>query len=47
MIPVVGYGNIDWKNFAELVKKSGFDGILMIEAIENIKESVQRLKSLF
>ena len=43
----VGYGNIDWKNFAQLVKKNGFDGILMIEAIENIKESVERLKSLF
>lgn len=43
----VGYGNIDWQNFAQLVKKNGFDGILMIEAIEHIKESIQRLKSLF
>jgi sugar phosphate isomerase/epimerase len=43
----VGYGNIDWGSFAELVKKSGFDGILMIEAVDHIGESVQRLRKLF
>ena len=42
----VGYGNIDWRDFAEVMKKNCFDGIVMVEAVEHIEESVQRLKKL-
>lgn len=43
----IGYGNINWHSFAELMKMSRFEGVLMIESIEHISESIQRLRSLF
>ena len=43
----IGYGNINWQRFAELMKMTRFEGILMIESIEHIAESIQRLRSLF
>jgi sugar phosphate isomerase/epimerase len=42
----VGYGNIDWSKFAEALKKNRFDGVVMVEAIEHVEESVTRLKKL-
>ena len=43
----VGYGNIDWNNFSAAMKKNRFEGIVMVEVVEqHIEESVLRLKKL-
>jgi sugar phosphate isomerase/epimerase len=42
----IGYGNIDWKNTVELLKKSSYKGIVMVESVEHVHESVQRLRQL-
>ncbi len=43
----IGHGNIDWKKTTDLLKKASYSGIVMIESVEHIQESVQRLKQLF
>jgi len=43
----VGYGKIDWKQFAETVKATGFSGTILVESVFNVQESQQKLKALF
>jgi sugar phosphate isomerase/epimerase len=43
----ISYGNIDWKNFANLLRKMPHDRIIIIESVEHIKESMHKLKVLF
>ncbi len=43
----IGYGNIDWKKTTHLLKKASYNDILMVESIEHVQESVQRLRQLF
>lgn len=42
----IGYGNIDWKKTTDLLKKASYKGIVMIESVEHIQESVHRLRQL-
>jgi sugar phosphate isomerase/epimerase len=42
----IGYGNIDWKCFAGLLKKAGFGRLVIIESTEHVLESMQRMKQL-
>ena len=42
----LGYGKIDWKNFAETLKQINFNGIVMVESVFNVEESYQKLKQL-
>jgi len=42
----IGHGNIDWKKTTDLLKKAAYSRIVMIESVEHIQESVQRLKQL-
>jgi sugar phosphate isomerase/epimerase len=42
----IGLGNINWKSFAELFKKTSFDGIVIVESVEHLDESVEKLKKL-
>jgi sugar phosphate isomerase/epimerase len=42
----IGYGSINWQSFADLLKKTSFDGIVMLESVEHIEESMQKLKQL-
>jgi sugar phosphate isomerase/epimerase len=42
----IGYGNINWENFAALLKKTSFDGIVIVESVEHIEESLKKLKRL-
>jgi sugar phosphate isomerase/epimerase len=42
----IGYGNIDWESFGELFKKTGFNGIVIVESVEHIEESMEKLKHL-
>jgi sugar phosphate isomerase/epimerase len=43
----IGYGTIDWKNIANLLKKISYNKVIVIESVEHIEESVQRAKQLF
>jgi sugar phosphate isomerase/epimerase len=43
----IGQGNINWKNFANLVKKTNYNNLIMIESTTNIQESLHALHSLF
>lgn len=42
-----GYGNVDWNMVVQHLKRTSFDKIVMIESIEHIEESVEKLKRLF
>jgi len=43
----IGYGNIDWRKVASAVKKSRYDKIIMLESVDHVEESLQRLEELF
>ena len=42
----VGYGKIDYRWFAETLKKIGFDRKVVVESTQNVPESIQKLKEL-
>ena len=43
----IGYGNVDWKNFAKLAKTADYGKLVVIESTDNIEESIQFLRELF
>jgi sugar phosphate isomerase/epimerase len=43
----IGYGNVDWQRFAEEMKEISYDQIVVVESVEHVKESLQKLKQLF
>jgi len=43
----IGYGNIDWKKVANLLRKISYDKLVIIESFEHIEESMHKLKQLF
>ncbi|MFC1487234.1 sugar phosphate isomerase/epimerase family protein [Thermoproteota archaeon] len=43
----IGYGNIDWKNVAKMVRETDYDNLIMIESTDHIDESLQFLRELF
>lgn len=43
----IGYGRIDWQQVATQLKSMQFKGIIMIESVFNIPESLTRLRELF
>jgi len=42
----VGYGNIDWDMVAKHLKKVSFKKTVVVESVEHIEESIQRLETL-
>lgn len=42
----IGYGSIDWRSFADLLKKNDFRGTVIVESVEHVNESVGKLKQL-
>jgi len=42
----LGYGKIDWPQFAQTLKDIAYDKTLIIESIERVQESLQKLKQL-
>jgi len=42
----LGYGKIDWTQFAQILKDIAYDKTLIIESVERVQESVQKLKQL-
>lgn len=43
----IGYGNIPWKEVAETIKKTKYHGIVMLESVDHVRESLQTLLKLF
>ena len=43
----IGYGNIDWERVAEMMKKVGYNNIVVLESVDHVKESLQTLRRLF
>ena len=43
----IGYGTINWENVAKLLKKAAYDKILIVESVEHVKESMEKLRKLF
>lgn len=42
----IGYGTVDWQSFGRLLKKTSFDGILIVESVEHLDESIEKLDQL-
>ena len=43
----IGYGKIDWEQLAAQLKQISFNGIIMIESVFNVPESLTKLRQLF
>jgi len=43
----IGYGNVNWEEVASAVKKSKYENIIMLESVDHVEESLQKLKQLF
>jgi sugar phosphate isomerase/epimerase len=43
----IGYGTVDWEKIAKLLTHMQYDRALIIESIEHIEESIQKLNRLF
>jgi sugar phosphate isomerase/epimerase len=43
----VGRGTIDWEKTADLMRRISYDRVAVIESVERIEESKQKLKELF
>ncbi len=42
----VGYGTVNWQQFAGDIKRIGFKGIVMVESCQHTEESVSKLQEL-
>ena len=42
----IGYGKIDWQNFAQNLKRINFAGTVMVESVYNVPESLTKLRQL-
>lgn len=42
----VGSGTVDWNQFAEDIKKAGFNGTVVVESCSNMDESIDTLRKL-
>lgn len=42
----IGYGNVDWENIANLLKRISYDNVVVIESVEHIEESLRKLKQM-
>jgi sugar phosphate isomerase/epimerase len=42
----IGYGKISWQGFAETLREIAYDKTVMIESVEHVEESLQKLRQL-
>lgn len=42
----IGYGTINWEKFANLMKKTSFNGVVVVESVDHVAESVQKIERL-
>jgi len=43
----IGYGNIQWTEVAESIKRNKYHGAVMLESVDHVRESLQTLRKLF
>ncbi len=43
----IGRGNINWREVAEALKQRGFNGVVMVESVKNVEESIKNLQMFF
>lgn len=43
----IGRGTVNWKSFVEKTRETGFDGIIMLESVENVDEGLRKLREFF
>jgi sugar phosphate isomerase/epimerase len=43
----IGYGKIDWQNVANMLRRISYDGVVVVESVEHVGESVKKLRQLF
>jgi sugar phosphate isomerase/epimerase len=42
----IGYGKINWQRFAAILREIAYDKIVIVESVEHIEESLQKLTQL-
>ncbi len=42
----IGYGTVNWENFAKTLRRISYDKVIVTESIIHVNESVQKLKQL-
>jgi sugar phosphate isomerase/epimerase len=42
----IGYGKINWQRFAETLREIAYDKTIMIESVEHVEESLQKLRHM-
>ncbi|MEM2911720.1 MAG: sugar phosphate isomerase/epimerase family protein [Candidatus Bathyarchaeia archaeon] len=42
----IGYGTINWEKIAKLLKKTSYDKTIVVESVEHVAESLQKLEAL-
>jgi sugar phosphate isomerase/epimerase len=42
----IGYGIINWEKFANLMKKTSFGGVVVVESVDHVMESIQKIGRL-
>ncbi len=42
----IGYGSINWNNFASILRGKTFNGTIIVEAVEHVEQSMDALKRL-
>ncbi|TET19117.1 sugar phosphate isomerase/epimerase [Candidatus Bathyarchaeota archaeon] len=43
----IGYGTIDWNGVAKALEKVKYNGLIILESVEHVEESLQKLQKLF
>ncbi len=43
----IGYGTIDWNSVAKALEKVKYNGLIILESVEHVEESLQKLQKLF
>jgi sugar phosphate isomerase/epimerase len=43
----IGFGNVDWDDFAKWTKEISFDRVMVVESVENVEKCLSKLTSLF
>lgn len=43
----VGYGTVDWKTTVALLKEASYKNAIIIESVEHVQESINKLRQLF
>jgi sugar phosphate isomerase/epimerase len=43
----IGYGTVDWNSVAKALEKVKYNGLVILESVEHVEESLQKLQKLF